>query len=115
MGARPLRKMGFGHGTHTGGSHAPTPSDPRPPEGLPPRRRTPAGPPPVPGLQAQDLGPGPLVAPVGRRRPDHFAVRRLPAPLRRPLRRDGAPGPAGHPARANAPSSRVVVGQEVTI
>src|SRR5512135_3822607 len=79
MGARPLRKMGFGHGTHTGGSHAPTPSDPRPPEGPPPRRRTPAGPPPVQDLQAQDLGPGPLVAPVGRRRPDHYIMK--PRPL----------------------------------
>ena len=56
------------------------------------RRRAPAGPPPVQGLQAQDLGPGPLVAPAGRRRPDHLAVRRLPAPRRRPLRRDGPQG-----------------------
>ena len=53
----------------------------------------------VPGLQAQDLGPGPLVAVARRRRPDHLAVRRLPAPARRPLRRDGPQGPAGHPAR----------------
>src|SRR5512135_2033696 len=59
MGARPLRKMGFGHGTHTGGSHAPTPSDPRLPEGLPPRRRTPAGPPPVQELVLPFLSAGP--------------------------------------------------------
>src|SRR5512135_2315511 len=99
MGASPLRKMVLAYGTNTGGSHAPTPSDPRPPEGPPPRRRSPAGPPPVQKLQAQDLGPGPLVAPAGRRRPDHLAVRRLSAAPRRPLRRDGAQGAAGHPAR----------------
>ena len=63
------------------------------------RRRAPASPPPVQGLQAQDLGPRPLVAAAGRRRPDHLAVRRLPAAPRRPLRRDGTQGAAGHPAR----------------
>src|SRR4051812_830628 len=105
MDARSLRIMGFGNGTHTGASHAPTPSYPRPPEGLSPRHRAPAGPPPVQGLQAPDLGPDPLVAPAGRRRPDHLPVRRLPAPPRRPLRRDGAPGPAGHPARLRRPAA----------
>ena len=99
MDARPLRRMTFGNRVITGGSHAPTPSYPRPQPGPPPRRRAPASPPEVQGLQAQDLGPGPLVAAAGRRRPDHLAVRRLPAPPRRPLRRDGTQGPAGHPAR----------------
>ena len=35
--------------------------------------------PEVQGLQAQDLGPGPLVSVAGRRRADHLAGRRLPA------------------------------------
>src|SRR4051812_13048144 len=99
MGARPLGKMGFGYATQAGGSHAPAPSYPRPQPGPPTRRAAPARPSPVPGLQAQDLGPGPLVAVAGRRRPDHLAVRRLRAAPRRPLRRDGAQGPAGDPAR----------------
>src|SRR4051812_33803747 len=99
MGASPLRKMVLVHGTNTGGSYAPTPSYPRPPEGPSPRRRTPSDPLEVQGLQAQDLGPGPLVAAAGRRRPDHLAVRRLPTPGRRPLRRDGAQCPLGDTAR----------------
>src|SRR3954471_4898248 len=101
--------MTFGYKVITGGSHAPEPSYARPQPGPSRGRRPPASPSPVPGLQAQDLGPSPLVAPAGRRRPDHLAVRRLrPAP-RRPLRRDGAPGPAGDPARlrrAAAPAQR---------
>src|SRR4051794_5105175 len=96
MGASPLRKMVLVHGTNTGGSYAPTPSYPRPPEGPSPCRRTPAGPPELQGLQAQDLRSGPLVALAGRRRADHLVIRRLPTPGPRPLRRDG---PHGHPAR----------------
>src|SRR5512147_13364 len=99
MGAIPLRKMVLVHGTTTGGSHAPTPSYPRPQQGLSPRRRAPAGPPEVQGLQTQDLGPGPLVALARRRRADHLAVRRLRATPRRPLRRDGTQGALGYPAR----------------
>ncbi len=83
----------------TGESHAPTPSYPRPPPGPPPRRRAPASPSEVQGLQTPDLGPGPLGAPAGRRGPDHLVVRRRPTPPRRPLRRDGTPGARGHPAR----------------
>src|SRR3954470_17010699 len=99
MDARSLRRMTFGNRVITGGSHAPTPSYPRPQEGPPPRRRAPASTPEVQGLQAQDLGPGPLVAPAGRRRADPLAVRRLPAPRRRPLRRDRTQGAPGHTAR----------------
>ena len=80
MSAWPDRIMGPGNRTHTGGGHAPTPSYPPPPPRPSPRRRTPARPPAAPGLQAEDLGPGPLVAAAGRRRPDHLAVRRLRAP-----------------------------------
>ena len=83
----------------TGESHAPTPSYPRPPPGPPPRRRAPASPSEVQGLQTPDLGPGPLGALAGRRGPDHLVVRRRPTPPRRPLRRDGTPGARGHPAR----------------
>src|SRR3954466_11969098 len=103
MGARSLRTMTFGNRVITGGSHAPTPSYPRPQEGPPPRRRAPASAPEVQGLQAQDLGPGPLVAVTRRRRPDHLAVRRLPTPRRRPLRRDGTQGALGHTARLRRP------------
>ena len=39
MGARPLRRMGFGKGTQLGGSHAPTPSYSRPQPCPSPRRR----------------------------------------------------------------------------
>ena len=80
MDASPLRTMTLGNRVITGGSHAPTPSYPRPQAGPSSRRRAPAGTPQVQGLQTQDLGPGPLVALAGRRRPDHLAVRRLPAP-----------------------------------
>src|SRR5437588_897141 len=99
MDASPLGTMTFGHRVITGGSHAPTPSYPQPQPGPPPRRRTPPSPPPTQGLPAQDLGPGPLVAVAGRRRPDHLAVRRLPASGPRPFRRDGTQGAAGHTAR----------------
>src|SRR5512135_713283 len=99
MDASPFRTMTFGHRVITGGSHAPEPSYPRPQPGPPIRRTAPASPPPVPGLQAQDHRQRPLVAPAGRRRSDHLAVRCLPTPERRPLRRDGAPGTAGHAAR----------------
>src|SRR5918994_4697903 len=103
MDASPLRIMTFGHRVTTGGSHAPESSYPRPHPGPPPRRRAPTSPPEVPGLQTQDFRPGPLVAPVGRRRPHHLAVRRLRTPAPRPLRRDGTQGPAGHPARLRHP------------
>src|SRR5512135_741657 len=99
MDASSPRIMTFGDTAITGGSHAPTPSYPRPQAGLPPRRAASASPPPVQGLQAQDLGPDPLGAVAGRRRPDYLAVRRLRTARRRPLRRDGAQGAAGHPAR----------------
>src|SRR5512142_2281036 len=99
MDARSLRRMTLGHRVITGGSHAPTPSYPQPQPSPPPRRRAPASPSEVQGLQAQDLGSGPLVAVAGRRGPDHLVVRRLPTPPRRPLRRDGAQGPLGHTAR----------------
>src|SRR5512135_2178100 len=105
MDASSPRIMAFGDTAITGGSHAPTPSYPRPQAGLPPRRAASASPPPVQGLQAQDLGPDPLVAVAGRRGPDHLVVRRLPTPPRRPLRRDGAPGPLGHTARLRRPAT----------
>src|SRR5690606_617644 len=99
MDARPLRRMTFGNEVIAGGSHAPEESYPRPPAGLSRRRRAPASPPPVPRLQAQGLGPDPPGPALGRRGPDHLAVRRLRTPPRRPLRRDRTPGPAGHAAR----------------
>src|SRR5450631_2842656 len=99
MGARFLRTMTFGNRVITGGSHAPTESYPRQLPGPSRRRRTPANPPPVQGLQAQDLGPSPLVAAAGRRCTDYLTVRRLPATPRRPLRRDSPQGAAGHTAR----------------
>src|SRR3954462_2900722 len=100
MDARFLRRMTYNtNRVTTGGSHAPTPSYPRSQAGLSPRRRAPARAPQVSGLQAQDLGPGPLGALAGRRRADHLAVRRLPAPRRRPLRRDRTQGALGHTAR----------------
>src|SRR5512135_2091440 len=99
MDARPLRRMTLGHRVITGGSHASTPSYPQPQPSPPPRRRAPASPSEVQGLQTQDLGSGPLVAVARRRRTHHLAVRRLPAAPRRPLRRDGAQGAAGHLAR----------------
>src|SRR3954447_2908051 len=74
MDASPLRRMTLGHRVITGGSHAPTPSYPRPQPSLPPRRTASARPPAVQGLQEEDLGPGPLVAVAGRRRPDHLAL-----------------------------------------
>src|SRR3954467_12445185 len=103
MDASPLRTMTFGHRVITGGSHAPTESYPRQPPGPSRRRRVPASPPEVQGLQAQDLRPGPLVTPAGRRRADHFAVRRLRAAPRRPLRRDGTQGAPGHTPRLRRP------------
>src|SRR5215471_13048960 len=105
MGASPPRRMALVHGANTGGSYAPTPSYPQPPEGPSPRRRTSSGPPAIQGLQAQDLGPGPLVAAACRRRADHLAVRRLPTFGQRPLRRDGTQGPLGHPARLRHPAT----------
>src|SRR5512135_1686494 len=60
MDARSLRRMTLGHRVITGGSHAPTPSYPQPQPSPPPRRRAPASPSEVQGLQAQDLGSGPL-------------------------------------------------------
>src|SRR5512135_967341 len=99
MGARPLQRMGFGDGTQPGGSHAPTPSYPRPQPRPSPRRRALATAPAVRGLQAEDLGPGPLVAAAGCCRPDHLAVRRLRAPRPGPLRRDRAEGALGYAAR----------------
>src|SRR4051812_1411561 len=99
MDASPLRRMALGHRVITGASHAPTPSYPRPQPRPSPRRRAPPGPPEVQGLQEEDLGPGPLVALASRGGPDHLAVRRLPAPRQRPLRRDGTQGPLGDPAR----------------
>src|SRR5215211_7614126 len=105
MDASSLRRMTLDHRVITGGSHAPTPSYPQPQPSPPPRRRAPAGASAVQGLQAQDLGPGPLVAPAGRRGPDHLAVRRLPTPRRRPLRRDGPQGAAGDPARLRRPAT----------
>jgi len=105
MGASPLRKMVLVHETNPGGSYAPTSSYPRPPEGPSSRRRIPPGPPEVPGLQAQDHRPDPLVALAGRRRADHLAVRHLPSPRSRPLRRDGPQGPPGDPARLRRPAT----------
>src|SRR5512142_3181348 len=99
MDASSPRIMAFGGTAITGGSHAPTPSYPRPQAGLPPGRTAPASPSPIQGLQTQDLGSDPLGTVAGRRRPDHLAVRRLRTARRRPLRRDGAQGAAGHPAR----------------
>src|SRR3954465_13928443 len=99
MDASPLRIMTFGDRIITRGSHAPTPSYPRPQPRPSPRRRAPAATPPVQGLQAQDLGPGPLVAAAGRRRTHHLTVRRLRAPRPGPLRRDRAQGADGDPAR----------------
>src|SRR4051812_43462163 len=99
MDASPLRRMTFGHRIITGGSPAPTPSYPQPQPGPPPRHRAPPGPSEPQGLQEEDLGPGPLVAPAGRGGPDHLAVRRLPAPRPGPLRRDRAQGALGDPAR----------------
>src|SRR3954464_15096789 len=84
MGASSLRRMTFGDRVITGGNHAPTPSYPRPLAGPSPRHRAPAGPSEVQGLQAQDLGPGPLGDVARRRSTDHLAVRRLPASPRRP-------------------------------
>src|SRR5687768_8479373 len=57
MDARPLRRMTFGKRVITGGSHAPEASYARLPAGPSRSRPTPASPPGVPGLQAQDLGP----------------------------------------------------------
>ena len=51
MDARPLRRMTFGNKVITGGSHAPEESYARPQPGPSRRRRPPASPPPVPGLQ----------------------------------------------------------------
>src|SRR3954468_5551670 len=105
MDASSLRRMTLDNRVITGGSHAPTPSYPQPQPSPPPRRRAPAGASAVQGLQAQDLGPDPLVAPAGRRGPDHLAVRRLRASRRRPLRRDGPQGPPGDPARLLYPAT----------
>src|SRR5512135_2257146 len=105
MDARLLRRMTFGNRVITGGSHAPTESYARPSAGPSGRRRAPASPPQVQGLQTEDLSPRPLVAPLGRRRPDHLAVRRLPTPPRRPVRRDGPQGTPGHPARLRRPAT----------
>src|SRR5947209_14230398 len=105
MDARSLRTMTLGNRVITGGSHAPTPSYPRPQEGTPPRRRAPPGAPEVPGLQAPNFSPCPLVTLAGRSRPDYLALRRLPAPPRRPLRRDGTQGALGHPARLRRPAT----------
>src|SRR5512138_1571651 len=82
MDASSLQRMTFGDRVITGGSHAPTPSYPRPSAGPSPRRRAPASPPEVQGLQAQGIGPGPLGDVARRRRTHHRAVRRLPAPPR---------------------------------
>src|ERR1051325_7053424 len=105
MDAKPLRIMTFANRVVTGGNPAPTPSYPRPQPGPSPRRRAPARTPPVQGLQAQDLGPGPLVVVARRRRPGHLVVQRLPTPRRRPRRRDGTQGPAGHLARLRRPAT----------
>src|ERR1700736_6522213 len=99
MDASSLLTMTLGNRVITGGSHAPTPSYPRPQACLSAPRRAPARTPEVQGLQEKDLSPGSLVAVVGRRRPDHLAVRHLPAPRRRPFRRDGTQGADGHAAR----------------
>src|SRR5512135_1388823 len=99
MDASSPRIMAFGDTAITGGSHAPTPSYPRPQAGLPPGRTAPASPSPIQGLQTQDLGSDPLGTVAGRRRPDHLAVRRLRAAPRRPLRRDRPQGAAGHAPR----------------
>src|SRR6266542_4336566 len=100
MDASHLRIMTYGiTRVITRGSHAPTPSYPRPQPGPSPRRRAPARAPRVQGPKEKDLGPRPLVAVAGRRRADHLAVRCLPTPGQRPLRRDGTQGAAGHPAR----------------
>src|ERR1017187_6381801 len=100
MDANSPRIMTLDHRVNIGESHAPTtPSYPRPREGLPPRRRAPTNTLAVPGLQEESLGPAPLVVVAGRRGPHHFLVRRLPAPPRRPISRDGAQGPVVDPAR----------------
>src|SRR5512138_3164909 len=105
MDASSPRIMAFGDTAITGGSHAPTPSYPRPQAGLPPGRTAPASPSPIPGLQTQDLGPDPLGAVAGRRRPNHLAVRRLRTTRRRTHRRDGTQGAAGHLARLRHPAT----------
>src|SRR5882757_426046 len=97
--------MTFGNKVITGGSHAPEESYARPPAGPSRRRTAPASPPPIQGLQAEDLGPRPVVAVAGRRRPEHLAVRRLRAAPRRPLQRDGAQGAAGDPPRLRHPAT----------
>src|SRR4026209_2586171 len=99
MDASSPRIMTLDQRVTIGGSHAPTPSYPRPPEGLPPRRRALANPLAVPRLQEEHLGPGPPGVAAGRRGRLHLVVGHLPAPPRRPVRRDGAQGPVGHPAR----------------
>src|ERR1017187_6408734 len=95
MDANSPRIMTLDHRVNIGENHAPTtPSYPRPREGLPPRRRAPANPLEVPRLQEEDLGLSPLVVVAGRRGPHHLPVRRLPAPPRLPVRRDGKIGRA---------------------
>src|SRR5205823_13013232 len=104
MDASSLRIMTLGHQVITGGSHAPTPSYPQPQSSSPPRRRPPADPSEVQGLQTQGHGPSPLVALARRRRPDHLAVRHLPPPRRGPLRRDGTQGALGPLTRLRPPA-----------
>src|SRR3954454_16959400 len=102
MDASSLRIMSFGDNVITGGNHAPTPSYSRPQPRPSPRHRAPAITSQVQRLQAQDLGPGPLVA-LARRRPGPLLAPSLPSSRPRPLRRDGTPGAAGHFARLRRP------------
>ncbi len=107
MGAKPRRKMVLStrnqHRREPCGPHHRTLLRPRPSPSSRRRTLTLQAPPPVPGLQAQDLSQGSLVALAGRRRPNHLAVRRLPTPSRRPFRRDGAQAAAlGYSAQLHA-------------
>src|SRR5215470_3224909 len=93
----------------TGGSHAPTAFYSYRPAGPPLRRSDPSG--PLGTSRPRTQVPGrPTADPVAlRRRADHLALRRLPVPARRPLRRGGPLGLDRHLARLRrvaAPAQR---------
>src|SRR5271157_346244 len=85
-GSRPI--MTYGEPVITGGSHAPKEFYPHRPAGPPLRRRRPPG--PFETRRPRTQVPGQFaVHPVALRgRSDHFALRCLQDPARRPLRRD---------------------------
>ena len=101
MDASSLRIMTLdqAEGVNLGGSHAPTPSYPRPREGPPPRRRAPASTPEVPGLQ--DARPRPRSSgrccwpppPASPRCPTPASASATPPPTRRRARPSWPPCP----------------------